>query len=93
MLPAVSFLLRNWYLIPAEKTEPETWPARCGGSHEAGAADSCPAPKMHVLEGLYIDPVDRSCLFIPREGKGQILKTGTESLQLEGGIAEDARGG
>ena len=25
---------------------------------------------MHVAKGLYIDPVDKSCLFIPREGQG-----------------------
>lgn len=40
------------------------------GPRRLALRDSCPAPKMHVLEGLYIDPVDRSCLFIPREGQG-----------------------
>lgn len=40
------------------------------GPRRLALRESCPAPKMHVLEGLYIGPVDRSCLFIPREGQG-----------------------
>ena len=40
------------------------------GPRRLALRESCAAPKMHVLEGLYIGPVDRSCLFIPREGQG-----------------------